>query len=170
MCYCQSSLNKIAKEWIHKLDLKEHPEGGYYIETYRSTNSLEFRVDELRVLFTEIYFMLVGSQFSSFHVMKSDEIWHFYSGSSITLHIINDQGEFNEITLGRNVNNGDVFQTVVQAGSWFAASVDDINSYSLVGCTVIPGFDFRDWKLGDRKTLLELYPQHKLIIEKFTLS
>lgn len=170
MCYCQSSLNKIAKEWIHKLDLKEHPEGGYYIETYRSTNSLEFRVDELRVLFTEIYFMLVGSQFSSFHVMKSDEIWHFYSGSSITLHIISDQGEFNEITLGRNVNNGDVFQTVVQAGSWFAASVDDINSYSLVGCTVIPGFDFRDWKLGDRKTLLELYPQHKLIIEKFTLS
>lgn len=167
---CKSTLNKIAENWIRKLRLEKHPEGGYYIETYRSTNSLEFRVDEPRVLFTEIYFMLVGCQFSSFHVMKSDEIWHFYSGSSITLHIISYQGEFNEITLGKDVYNGNVFQAVVRAGSWFAASVDDIDSYSLVGCTAVPGFDFRDWKLGDRKTLLELYPQHKLIIEKYTNS
>ena len=165
---CKSTLNKIAENWIRKLRLEKHPEGGYYIETYRSTNSLEFRVDEPRVLFTEIYFMLVGCQFSSFHVMKSDEIWHFYSGSSITLHIISYQGEFNEITLGKDVYNGNVFQAVVRAGSWFAASVDDIDSYSLVGCTAVPGFDFRDWKLGDRKTLLELYPQHKLTIEKYT--
>lgn len=167
---CKSTLNKIAENWIRKLRLQKHPEGGYYIETYRSTNSLEFRVDEPRVLFTEIYFMLVGCQFSSFHVMKSDEIWHFYSGSSITLHIISYHGEFNEITLGKDVDNGNVFQAVVRAGSWFAASVDDIDSYSLVGCTAVPGFDFRDWKLGDRKTLLELYPQHKLIIEKYTNS
>lgn len=130
---CKSTLNKIAENWIRKLRLEKHPEGGYYIETYRSTNSLEFRVDEPRVLFTEIYFMLVGCQFSSFHVMKSDEIWHFYSGSSITLHIISYQGEFNEITLGKDVYNGNVFQAVVRAGSWFAASVDDIDSYSLVG-------------------------------------
>ena len=163
-------MNKIAENWIRKLRLKEHPEGGYYIETYRSTSLLEYRVDESRVLFTEIYYMLVGCQFSSFHVMKSDEIWHFYSGSSITLHIIRNHGEFYEITLGKDIDNDNVFQEVVRAGSWFAASVDDTNSYSLVGCTAVPGFDFRDWKLGDRKTLLKLYPQHKLIIEKYTNS
>jgi uncharacterized protein len=161
-------LNKIAENWIRILHLKEHPEGGYYVETYRSSNSLKLKTDGSRDLFTEIYYLLVGDQFSSFHVMNSDEIWHFYSGSSMTLHIISHGGHLDKITLGRDAENGNVFQTVVRAGSWFAASVDDSDSYSLVGCTVIPGFDFRDWKLGERETLVEMYPQHKLIIEKYT--
>jgi uncharacterized protein len=161
-------LNRIAENWIRILHLKEHPEGGYYVETYRSSNSLELETDESRDLFTEIYYLLVGHQFASFHVMKSDELWHFYSGSSITLHTIGHSGHFQEITLGKDIENDNVFQAVVTAGTWFAASVDDRESYSLVGCTVIPGFDFRDWKLGERKTLVKMYPQHKLIIEKYT--
>jgi predicted cupin superfamily sugar epimerase len=100
--------------------------------------------------------------------MKSDEMWHFYAGSSLTLYIIEPNGRLNEVTLGENSDNGHTFQTAVKSGCWFAAAVDNYNSYSLVGCTVSPGFDYQDWKIGDIKILTKLYPQHKSIIKKYT--
>jgi predicted cupin superfamily sugar epimerase len=100
--------------------------------------------------------------------MKSDEMWHFYAGSGFTLYIIEPNGRLNEVTLGENSDNGHTFQTAVKSGCWFEVAVDDYNSYSLVGCTVSPGFDYQDWKIGDMKILTKLYPQHKSIIEKYT--
>jgi predicted cupin superfamily sugar epimerase len=103
--------------------------------------------------------------------MKSDELWHFYAGSSLTLHIIERDGKLNKVILGANIDNKEeAFQAVVKSGSWFAASVNDHDSYSLVGCTVSPGFDYNDWKLGDVKTLIKTYPEHKSIIKKYTRS
>ena len=118
---------------------------------------------------TAIYYLLTGELFASFHKMKSDELWHFYAGSSLTLHIIETgSGRLRQVTLGANIDNGESFQVVVNSGSWFAASVNGHDSYSLVGCTVSPGFDYHDWELADTETLVEMYPAHKLIIEKYS--
>ena len=165
-----STLNKDAKYWINKLNLQEHPEGGYFVETYKSEKFVNLpEYDGARHACTAIYYLLVRDQFSSFHRMKSDEIWHFYAGSSLSLHIIETRSRrLQEVKLGADVDNGGSFQTVVKSGYWFAASVDDHDSYSLVGCTVSRGFDYCDWELGDMETLARMYPQHKSIIEKYS--
>lgn len=162
-------LKRDALYWINKLHLKKHPEGGYFVETYRSKKLVDVpEYDGPRHACTAIYYLVTGEQFASFHKMKSDELWHFYAGSSLNLYIIETgSGKLRQVTLGSNIDNGESFQVVVNSGSWFAASVDGHDSYSLVGCTVSPGFDYRDWELADRETLVEKYPGHKLIIEKY---
>ena len=165
-------MNEQAKYWIEKLDLRQHPEGGFFVESYKSekyVNSPEY--DGPRHACTAIYYLLLGDQFSSFHRIKSDEIWHFYAGSSLALHIIEGQGnnsKLDEIRLGSNINNNETFQAIIKSGCWFAASLNDHNSYCLVGCTVSPGFDYRDWELGESQKLNGLYPQYRSIIEKYT--
>lgn len=163
-------MNKRAEYWIKKLCLREHPEGGYFVESYKAEKVVNLPdYDGPRHACSAIYYLLEGHQFSSFHTMKSDELWHFYAGSNLTLHIIETDGRLNQIILGSDVdNNKETFQAVVKSGSWFAASINKHNSYSLVGCTVSPGFDYRDWKLVDIEILTKMYPQHKLIIEKYT--
>lgn len=162
-------LNKNAKLWIKKLKLKLHPEGGYFANTYASDKKIDLSdYDGSRSVCTAIYYLLTGNQFASFHTIKSDEIWHFYSGSSLTLHKMDSTGGIEQILLGPNFDKGERYQVIIKSGCWFAASINDKNSYSLVGCTVSPGFDYRDWKLGNRKKLLEKYPQYRSIIKKYT--
>ena len=111
---------------ISKLGLKQHPEGGFFIETFRSEYLVSLaKYKGSRNLCTIIYYLLLGEQFSSFHAIKSDEIWHFYLGSSVDLHIIRDDGTLDEVRLGTNVEEGEFFQVIVKANSWFAASVND---------------------------------------------
>lgn len=165
--------NKKAQYLKERLDLSELPgEGGYYKETYRSDKTiiLPSETDGERSISTSIYYLLDGTQFSAFHRLKSDEIWHFYIGSSVTLYIINKMENLSEVKLGSNIEKGELFQIQVRAESWFAATVNDISSYALIGCTVSPGFDYLDFELGDRKKLIERYPQHRSIIEKLTTS
>jgi predicted cupin superfamily sugar epimerase len=147
-----------------------HPEGGYFVESYRAERLVNLpEYSGSRNTCSIIYYLLEGNQFSSFHTLKSDEIWHFYEGSSLTLHILETDGRLNEIILGSDIySNKESFQVVVKAGAWFAASVNDHNSYSLVGCTVSPGFDYRDWKLVGMDILIKKFPQHKSTIEKYT--
>lgn len=164
-----SALNKSAEFWIKKLNLHKHPEGGYYVEMHRSKILVNLpRNESFRNACTAIYYLLKGDQFCSFHMLKSDETWHFYQGSSITLHIINADGTLNELKLGMNSEDSEIFQVVVSSGSWFAASVNDMSSYSLVGCTVSPGFDYRDWTLANVESLTRTYPQHRAVIEKYS--
>ena len=164
-------MNKQAKYWIEKLDLRQHPEGGFFTEVYRSTRYVNLpEYDGPRSVCTAIYYLLIGDQFSFFHRIKSDEIWHFYTGSSLSLQIIEEEEKkisLTEIKLGSNIDNTETFQAVIKSGSWFAASVIDHESYSLVGCTVSPGFDYRDWEIGQLQTLKRLYPQYKSVIEKY---
>jgi uncharacterized protein len=162
-----------ADYWIKKLGLKPHPEGGYFKETYRSSevilkHALPARFNGDRVFSTCIYFLLNKKDFSTFHVIQQDEVWHFYEGSSLTIHIIDQKGEYNAVKLGRNIESGESFQAVVEAGCWFAAAVNNTESYALVGCTVAPGFDFADFEMADRKRLVGLYPDHRDIIEKYS--
>jgi uncharacterized protein len=162
-------LDKDAQQWIDKLHLVEHLEGGYFVESYRAEKFVSLpEYDGPRNACSAIYYLLEGEQFSTFHKLKSDELLHFYSGSSLTLHIIETDGRLKEVILGPDIDNKETFQAVVKAGSWFAASINTPNSYSLVGCTVSPGFDYRDMEFGDMETLAKIYPRHKLIIEKYT--
>ena len=158
---------------IKKLDLKPHPEGGFFRETYRNnefitSNSLDSSYGGSRNYSTCIYFLLTSDTFSAFHRIKQDEIWHFYEGSPIVLHVITENGKHEEHHIGRNFDLGQVPQLVVTGGDWFASKVMNENSYALVGCTVSPGFDFQDFELPTRQELLKIFPQHKELIMEFT--
>jgi len=165
-------MNPEARLWIERLQLQPHPEGGYYRETYRAEQRVLgcclIEHEGPRSMATAIYFLLTVDQFSALHRLRSDEMWHFYTGSPLTLHIIDPQGNLSQIRLGANPDNGENFQVVVKAGCWFGATVDDVEGYALVGCTVSPGFEFEDFELGDRQQLLERYPQHRELIERLT--
>jgi uncharacterized protein len=158
-------LNKEAARWIKKLQLQKHPEGGYFRETYSSDITIDVPGhDGPRQISTAIYYMLVGDEFSAFHRIRSDETWHHYAGSSLTLYAIMDS-KLSKIKMGKG--KGEAPQFTIRANTWFAASLKD-RSYCLLGCTVSPGFDYRDWELGRRDELVRMYPQHKKIIERYT--
>ena len=162
-----------AENIAKKLQLTPHPEGGYYKETYRShgvikKDSLSDDISGDRNYSTSIYFLLTSDAFSAFHRIKQDEIWHFYKGSPIKLHIISNEGHYRNILIGNNLEKGELPQYVVHAKDWFAAEVIGSDTYTLLGCTVSPGFDFKDFELAERERLLTKFPQHCNIIEKLT--
>lgn len=162
-----------SKYWIEKLNLTKHPEGGYFKETYRAAeqiagNHLPARYSSARPFSTAIYFLLESNDISALHRLKSDEIWHFYCGSSLTIYCIDYGGKLSQIKLGKSFEQGEVFQAHINAGSWIGAKVNKPDSFSLTGCTVAPGFVFDDFELGKRTELLTLYPQHKKLIEVLT--
>ncbi len=164
---------KNQQYWVDKLELQPHPEGGYFKEVYRCKeeiqgNALPAGFEGSRNIATSIYFMLTAGNFSAFHRIKSDETWHFYTGEAITVSVIHPNGKFEEIHLGSNPEAGEVFQATVPAHAWFASSLRKDEGYSLVGCTVAPGFDFRDFEMAKRDKLINEYPQHRSIIEKLT--
>lgn len=111
---------------------------------------------------TSIYYMLEGSDFSALHRLKQDEQWHFYSGAPLTLHCIAPDGRASTLVLGPDAP----FQTTVKAGTFFGATV--AGEYALVGCTVAPGFDYADFELPSRETLLQKYPEHDALIRQLT--
>ncbi|MBX2976906.1 MAG: cupin domain-containing protein [Ignavibacteriaceae bacterium] len=162
-----------AEYYISKLELIQHPEGGYFKEVYRSDESLEenslpIRYGSSRNFSTSIYFLLNGNQFSSFHKLKSDEIWHHYDGCSITIYLIDASGKLELKVLGKDLEKEQSFQITIPKGSWFAAKPDDENSFSLIGCTVAPGFEFNDFELGKREELISLFPLYRKLIVDFT--
>ncbi|RMI12862.1 MAG: cupin domain-containing protein [Calditrichaeota bacterium] len=165
--------NRDAAFWIDRLKLIKHPEGGYFREIYRSGEripgeALPERFSGSRPFCTSIYFLITGEDFSRFHRLQADEIWHLYAGSSLTIYAINPQGILSQILLGEDIEAGEVFQAVVPAGSWFAARPNDPGGYSLVGCTVAPGFEYGDFELGNREALIRQFPQHSRLIEELT--
>jgi len=163
-----------AEYYIEKLGLTKHPEGGYYKEIYRAAESIEksalpARYNSARNVSTAIYFLLNKSDKSHFHKLNSDELWHFYDGTSLTIHMITEEVEYTVQRLGRNLEHGEVYQCVIPKGTWFAAEVDDKKSFTLIGCTVAPGFNFADFTLAKRNDLIALFPGHKKLIEQFSL-
>lgn len=162
-----------AQRWIDRLELRRHPEGGWFRETYRSEETitrtaLPSRFAGDRVFSTAIYFLLEGEDFSAFHHIHQDEIWHFYCGSSVTVHVIDSEGNYSTLRVGHDLNAGHLPQGVVKAGCLFGATVNDRESYALCGCTVAPGFDFADFTMPSREELLSQFPQHAPIIKKLT--
>lgn len=160
--------------WIKQLKLQPHPEGGFYRETYRASGQVSVNhlpgFDGTRQLSTAIYFMLTQKAFSAFHRIKSDEIWHFYQGSSIVIYGLTDSAEPITWRLGDNPEQGESFQVIIPAGVWFAAELGKpAAEFGLVGCTVAPGFDFEDFEMGERSRLLQSFPQHRQLISRLSL-
>jgi predicted cupin superfamily sugar epimerase len=162
-----------AKYWIDRLRLTRHVEGGSFCEIYRSAGiipraSLDRRFAGDRAFSTSIYFLLERGQYSAFHRIASDEIWHFYAGDPLHVYEIETDGRLTIHRLGPDPEKGEVFQAVVRAGNWFASATAEEGEYSLAGCTVAPGFDFADFELADRIELAGEYPQHAELIAAFT--
>jgi predicted cupin superfamily sugar epimerase len=164
-------LAKDAQYWINHLGLSPHPEGGYYRATYKSEltiarSALPSSYQGDRSASTAIYFLLDEGNFSAFHRIASDEVWHFYAGSSLVVYVIDPEGSYSELHLGGDA--GELFQAVVKAGCWFASRVNDVAGFALVGCTVAPGFEFADFELGVRSELIRTFPAHRKLIEELT--
>lgn len=162
-------MNDTASWFIEKLKLQAHPEGGYFAETYRSETAIPANVfpeqfNGNRNVSTAIYFLLEGHQYSAFHRIKSDEIWHFYAGIPLNVYIIHPDGNLEILKIGNDLENGYMYQGTVKAGCWFASRPINKQGFSLVGCTVAPGFDFADFDLAG-KGLVADFPQHKELIE-----
>ncbi|MGE7876664.1 cupin domain-containing protein [Peribacillus muralis] len=155
------------------IGLLPHPEGGYYKRTFESeerTSDLELTVnyEDRRKLYTSIYFLLTSKDVSHLHRLKSDELLYYHGGSPLTIHIIHETGDYEEIKLGMNLDNGEVLQALVSKNSIFGSSVMEEDTYSLVGCMVSPGFEFEDFELFTQADLLVKYPQYKDLIMKLS--
>jgi predicted cupin superfamily sugar epimerase len=137
-------MNRQASDVIEALGLEPHPEGGYFREVYRSSSTVHPADDRPeRAAVTSIYFLLAAGQHSRWHRVGSDEIWHFYEGDPLDLHVGTPSLESIErVTLSRSDGPGRLVHAV-PAGFWQAAQ--PLGAYSLVGCTVAPGFEFADF-------------------------
>ncbi len=131
-------------ELLKILELRPHPEGGHYVEVFRSPHRVQVLDRNLeRAALTTIYFLLVAGEFSRWHRVMSDEIWHYHEGDAIELLLFDDRGM-------RRLQLGPVASLarpaiVVPGGTWQAARTT--GAYTLVGCTVGPGFEFADFSL-----------------------
>jgi uncharacterized protein len=130
-----------AADIIARLELRPHPEGGHYRETFRDS-----RADAGgRAHSTAIYFLLARGERSHWHRIDAVEIWHYYAGSALTLHIADDDG-LRFMSLGPDLAAGELPQAIVPAQAWQAA--ESSGDWTLVGCTVAPGFDFSVFELA----------------------
>lgn len=159
-----------VKALVDRLELTPHPEGGFYKQTYKDDGLVEgyrgIDLEKPHAASTAIYFLMTEGNFSAFHRLKQDEVWHFYEGSALSVHIIRTDGSHQEIRIGRNLEAGEVYQAVVKRGDVFGSCVD--SGYALVGCTVAPGFEFEDFELLQKADLIQAYPMHRELIERLT--
>jgi uncharacterized protein len=157
-----------AQRLVEALELRPHPEGGFYRETFRAALSLP-RVfgEETRAASTAIYFLLPAGVFSALHRVRSDELWHHYDGDPVELHTIDEAGSYKLLRLGKDLAAGEEPQRVVPAGVWQAA-VPRGPRFALCGCTVAPGFDFADFEMPPRAALLARLPAHRELITRLT--
>jgi len=145
-----------AEYWMDSLKLEPHPEGGFFREVYRSGDS------------TSIYFLLAGDEFSAFHRLRKDEIWHFYDGSPLLVHTLTADGKHKMRRLHNNMEKNTSPQITIPRKTWLAGEVEKAAGYSLIGCTMAPAFNYDDFELGDESSLVKLYPRHKKLIQRLT--
>lgn len=156
-----------AKDIIDQLGLLAHPEGGFYKETYRSPETMLTEQGQRRNVSTAIYYLLENNDKSHFHRIKSDELWYFHQGETLEILVIKD-GVLQHISLGNNITAGEIPQATIPANCWFASHVKEESGFSLVSCSVAPGFDFADFEMARRHELAREFPEHATVINSFT--
>lgn len=161
-----------AEYFITKLNMISHQEGGYYKENEASNEMIpvsdkELETQQVRRRWTSIYFLLRDGEVSNFHRLKSDELWYYHAGSSLTIYMITPEGELITKELGLDIEKGEAPQVLVPKGYIFGSAMNK-QGYALVGCMVSPGFDFRDFELFERDYLLDKYPRFEKEILKLT--
>lgn len=152
-------------EWIQGLGLESHPEGDYFKQIEKSPTTIVIEGKE-RSLYTSIYFLLEENNPSRFHRLSSDEMWYFHEGKSLIIHMLKQDGTYQQIEMGLDSSKGQVLQYCVPKGTIFGSSVD--SDYALVSCMVSPGFEFEDFELFSKEQLIALFPEHEDIITKLT--
>jgi predicted cupin superfamily sugar epimerase len=157
----------VVDDIIQKLELQPHPEGGLYRRTYCASERITKADGAQRHASTGIYYLLHVDAYSAWHRIDADEMWHFYAGDSLLIHMLDEHGDWKVQRLGNMLQEPNaVFQCVVPAGCWFAAEREGPQGYSLAGCTVAPGFEFASFELADTQALLACYPAHEAIIRR----
>jgi predicted cupin superfamily sugar epimerase len=159
-----------AEQVIASLGLQAHPEGGFFVETFRGQalpTPLPDRGE--RATSTAIYFLLRSQDFSALHVVSSDEAWHHYLGDPLELHCFDAAGQHRRALLGSEFGAGQRPQYVVLSGELQAARpLPGAYGFALCGCTVAPGFDFADFRMPTRTELLQQFPQHRDLVLMLT--
>jgi uncharacterized protein len=159
-----------ANDVIDELGLLPHPEGGFYVETFRGDalpHELPGRGE--RSASTAIYFLLRSEDFSALHVVASDEVWHHYLGDTLELHCFDAAGAHRLTRLGAGLSSGERPQHVVRAGELQGARVAaGPHGFVLCGCTVAPGFDFADFRMPGRQELIAQLPDHADLVVALT--
>lgn len=153
-------MTKTAQYWIKQLILDKHPEGGWFKEIYRSEemalkDALPEDFSGSRNFSTSIYYLLEGNDFSSFHRIKSDEIWHYYDGNSAIEILLVQNGKLKKHYCGNNPDKNEQLQVIVPKNTWFAARLSNKKGFALVGCTVSPGFHFEDFEMAGKELMKE---------------
>ena len=164
-------MNRTADYWIQYLQLQPHPEGGAYARVYASSFMIQqaslppaFSGD--RHSSTHIYYLLEQNDFSGFHRIQSDELWHHYDGECLCIYEIDTEGKLTEHLLGKNLEAGEQPFCIIKAGSWFASHLKNKTGFVLVGCTVSPGFDFAEFEMAEKEKLLKQFPSHAKLINE----
>ncbi len=162
-------IGNVPSQLIEKLDLKSHPEGGWYKEVYRSdmqiqSQSLPSDFNGERSVLTSIYYLLCDNHVSKFHKIKSPEVWYFQKGMPLIIHMINNEGKYHKIELSDSINGN--LQYTVEPNVWFAAEIKGSCGYVLVSCAVAPGFQFEDFELAQKEELLKNHSDLKEIINR----
>lgn len=157
-----------ATEVIQLMKLEPLPgEGGFFKRTYCSKQNVIYG-GESKPIVSAIYYLITPEDFSAFHKLKRDEIFHFYAGDSVEFVQISD-GNLKNISFGNDIANGDHPQVVVEGGVWQALRIAIPKlGWALIGTTVSPAFEFEDFLIGERKELLIEFPNLKETIMKFT--
>lgn len=155
-----------AKQIISALDMRPHPEGGYFAETHRAAEeipekALPSRYGGPRAHGTAIYYLLTSDTCSRLHRLASEEIYHFYLGDPVKMVWLSPEGQGRYVTLGCDILAGTRPQLVIPKDTWQGAWLEPDSRFALMGCTVAPGFEYADFEMGDRKTLLAAYPQFR---------
>jgi len=143
-------------EYIEKLGLLPHPEGGYYRQLYGNDETGKKDI-------STIYYMLTANDISAFHRLHNVvEIWYFHAGAPLNIYVIDPDGELAIHTLSTEVE----MQAVIMPEQWFAAEIPSKKGFCLVGCAVGPAFSFENFELAKKSELAKQYPQHKELIER----
>lgn len=145
-----------AKEYIEKLCLEPHPEGGYYRQLFGNDETGKKHL-------STIYYMLTANDMSAFHQLHDMvEVWYFHAGEPLNLYVIEPDGTLKV----HHLSDSDEMQVVIESERWFAAEIPSKCGFCLVGCAVGPAFSFENFELAKKDELLRLYPQHEAVIAR----
>lgn len=155
----------LAPNWITRLNLVPHPEGGFYRETYRAAYGVTPQDAHAPTsAVTSIHYLLQDADYSGFHRIAYPELWYFHDGEPLTVHEIDTAGTYRARTLGKG--DGHHLSFAIEPGVWFAAELPGKARFALVSCAVAPAFDFAKFEMANRDTMLAQYPQHADVLRR----
>ncbi len=164
--------HRTAADWIELLELQPLPDGGYFRETYRAQQQVITFNDGvpdtyMRPAGTAIYYLLTPQAWQAFHRLDFDVIWHYYAGAPCQLHFLHSAtGRYESVLLGPEPESYQRFNTLIPRGTWYAAEVSEPGDFSLVGCTMMPGFMWGEYQVAAAVDLVSLFPNYRHLIER----